>query len=145
MSRERTHAHGPARLPSSMPDEPLDPPPSTLPVLAVVRDLMFSSRITQAGRHAGSEVKVVRDPATLAGREGRMVIADLNLDGAMEAAAAWKARTNRPAIGFVQHVDTDRIRAARAAGLDAVMPRSQFVVQLPDLLRPNTPAGELPT
>ena len=54
----------PARLPSGMPDEPLTPEVTTLPVLAVVRDLMFSSRIQQAGRHAGSEVKIVRDPAT---------------------------------------------------------------------------------
>ena len=128
-----------------MPDEPLTPEVTTLPVLAVVRDLMFSSRIQQAGRHAGSEVKIVRDPATLAERDGRLVIVDLNLDGALDAATAWRARTNRPVVGFVQHVDAERIRAARAAGIDEVMPRSRFVVELPELLRPNTPAGGLPT
>ena len=105
-----------------------------LPVLAVVRDLMFSSRITQAARHAQAELKIVRDPAKLADLDGRLLIADLNQEGALAAAAAWRGRTGRVVIGYVQHVDAEKIRAARAAGIDEVMPRSQFVLKLPELL-----------
>ena len=120
-----------------------------LPVLAVVRDLMFSSRITQAARHAQAELKIVRDPATLADLDGRLVIADLNQEGALDAAAAWRERTGRVVIGYVQHVDAETMRAARAAGIEQVMPRSQFVLKLPELLRgvgvpPTSPAGVPP-
>ena len=120
-----------------------------LPVLAVVRDLMFSSRITQAARHAQTELKIVRDPAKLADLDGRFVIADLNQEGVLQAAASWRGRTGRVVIGYVQHVDAETIRAARAAGIEQVMPRSQFVLKLPELLRgvgvpPTSPAGVPP-
>lgn len=38
-------------------------------------------------------------------------------------------------IGFVSHVASDLISAAREAGCDQVMARSAFTKQLPDLLR----------
>ena len=109
-----------------------------LPVLAAVSDLMFSSRITQAARHAQVDLKIVRDPDKLADLDGRLLVADMNQEGVLEAAAAWRERTGRPVVGYVQHVDAEKIRAARAAGIDEVMPRSQFVLKLPALLTTNT-------
>ena len=54
------------------------------PILALVRDLMFTSKITATARAAGQAIKVVRDPGQLAA-EGALLIVDLNLEGALEA------------------------------------------------------------
>lgn len=110
------------------------PPDDAQVVLAVVRDLMFLSRITATAKRAGVIVRAVRDPAKLSGLTGRLVIADLDLDGALEAAAEWSSVNGRPAAGFVQHVNVDRIRAAQAAGIKPVIPRSRFDAVLPGLL-----------
>lgn len=106
----------------------------TLPVLALVRDLLFASRISGAGKLAGKTLKIVRDPARLESESGRALLVDLNLEGAIEAAAAWQARTGKPATGFVFHVDGPTIARAREAGLDRVMTRGQFAQALPSLL-----------
>jgi hypothetical protein len=37
-------------------------------------------------------------------------------------------------VGYVSHVDTGTIDAARAAGIDQVLARSAFVAQLGDIL-----------
>jgi DNA-binding NarL/FixJ family response regulator len=104
-------------------------------MLVLVRDLMFSSRITAAGKAEGVAMKLLRDPAALAGEGGDRLIVDLNLPGAIEAAAQWKQRTGGAVVGFVAHVDTETIQQAQVAGLDEVLPRSRFVAVLPQLLR----------
>jgi hypothetical protein len=62
------------------------------------------------------------------------LLVDLNLAGAIEAAAHWKNATGSRVVGFVSHVDTDTTRQAREAGLDQVMARSGFVEALPALI-----------
>lgn len=103
--------------------------------IALVRDLIFASRITATAASAGVYVKLVRDPAALAGQPGRRLIVDLNLDGAIDAARAWKdANDGGEVVGFVSHVDTATIDRARAAGVDRVLARSRFVELLGELL-----------
>ena len=94
-------------------------------VAAVVADLMFVSRLRGLARAAGAELRVMKDPAALAGVEASRVVLDLNLDGALDAGLAWAAATGRPVAGFASHVDVPTIRAARAAGVDPVVPRSR--------------------
>jgi hypothetical protein len=106
----------------------------SLPVLVLVRDLMFSSRIAAVARDAGVAVNLLRDPQKLAGTPGERLIVDLNQPGALEAAAAWMRTSAGQVIGFVSHVNSETIHSARAAGLDRVLPRSRFVEQLPELL-----------
>lgn len=108
------------------------------PILVLVRDLMFSGRILAEARAAGVNVKVVRDPAgiaELAGADSSLMIADLNLPGAIEAAAQWRRRGGGTVVGFVSHVDSETIAQAKAAGVDQVMARSRFVEVLPELLK----------
>ena len=107
---------------------------ATAEIRAIVRDLLFSSRITATARAANVPLSVVRNPAELPPTPARRLLVDLNLPGALEAAAEWKRLTACPVTGFVSHVDTDTISRARAAGLDQVLPRSRFVEILPDLL-----------
>lgn len=116
-------------------------PDDSPPVLALVRDLLFVSKITGTAKHVGVPLKVVREPDALAGATGRALIVDLNLAGAIEAAAAWKEAGGACVVGFVSHVDTATIQKARAAGVDRVMARSQFVQALPDLIGSATGSG----
>jgi hypothetical protein len=104
--------------------------------LVLVRDLMFSSKISATAKAAGAEIEMLRDPQKLAEREGHRLIVDLNQTGALEAATAWKIGDgSRQVIGFVSHVDGETIAKARSSGIDRVMPRSQFVATLETLLR----------
>lgn len=105
-------------------------PPS---ILLLCRDLMFLSKVTATARAAGVDVQVVRDP-TMLPAVGTRLLVDLNQDGALEAAAAWKGATAGQVVGFVSHVDADAIARARQAGLDQVLPRSRFTADLERLL-----------
>src|SRR5687768_8558292 len=108
-----------------------------LPILVLVRDLLFATRITATARAANLPVVLLRDEAKLvADQPGRRLIVDLNQPAALEAAVKWKqACAGRTVIGFVSHVDGDTIRRAREAGVDQVLPRSRFVAELLTLLR----------
>lgn len=106
------------------------------PVVVFLRDLMFRSKISASARATGAVVEFVRDATKLPESAGRLLVVDLNEPGAIEAAVAWKAAHGAPAVGFVSHVDTPVIAAARAAGIDRVLARSAFVTQLESVLGP---------
>ena len=97
-----------------------------LPVLVLVRDLLFSSKITTTARAAGIQLKLLRDPAKLATETGDRLIVDLNLEGALPAAVDWRNRAHRPVIGFVSHVDTEIVAQARHGGIDHILARGAF-------------------
>jgi hypothetical protein len=116
-----------------MEDAPsVSPPPQ---VVALVRDLMFASRIRLAAKDLGVDVRLVRDPGHLIAAGGNRLLVDLNQEGAIEAARQWKEATGGVVVGFVSHVDVETVTRARSAGIDQVMARSRFVEVLPDLLR----------
>jgi hypothetical protein len=107
-------------------------------VLALVSDLMFSSRITAEAKSAGAMVQILRKPEALQTAEGDLLLADLNLPGAAAAAAKWANGGGRRVVGFVSHMDSAAIAEARQAGVQEIMARSRFVQVLPDLLRPGS-------
>lgn len=101
-------------------------------------DLIIFSRVAATAKAAGFAVKQARSTAkalelaVLAPPGG--VIIDLNHDGLnlldlLEALRAIVSPTPRT-VGFGSHVDVTTLRAARLAGVDYVMPRSQFVDDL---------------
>lgn len=111
-------------------------------VIAMVDDLMFLSRIREAAKRQGVDVRAVRTTADAAAacREGaRIVIVDLDTPRlpAMDTIAAIAgdpALAGVELVGFYSHVETERARDARAAGCRTVLPRSAFVRQLDELL-----------
>jgi hypothetical protein len=104
-------------------------------VVVLVRDLILGSRISAAAKATGVATTTVRDPARLASAGGDRLIVDLNLEGAILAAADWKAaQPGRHVLGFVSHVDVDTIKSARERGIDRVLARGRFVELLPTLL-----------
>ena len=112
-------------------------------VLAAVDDLLFSSKIRAAAKQAGIDLTFARSPAEILGQarmhHPSLVIFDLNSTKA-EPLATIAAMKQDPALasirtlGFVSHVHTGLINAARAAGADEVMARSAFASQLADIL-----------
>jgi CheY-like chemotaxis protein len=112
-------------------------------VLALVDDLMFLSRIREAARTAGVEVRSVRRPDALvdAVREGgRLVLVDADSSRLPWADALASLRGEGlspgiPVVAFFSHVHSDRADAAREAGCDRVVPRGAFVQELPRLLQ----------
>lgn len=111
-------------------------------VAAFVDDLMFVSRIREAAKASGAEVRTVRsvDALRTAVREGAALVL-LDLDSPrLPWAEALLALGSEPdlaaaaSIGFVGHANEAAIRAARDAGCGQVLARGAFVQRLPELL-----------
>jgi len=112
--------------------------------LAAVDDLMFSSRISTTAKAVGAPFQFTRSfEAVLAAARATpppyLIVIDLNSARIrpLEVIAALKADpalAEIPLVGFVSHVDSATIEAARAAGIDRVLARSAFVEQLPTLI-----------
>ncbi len=110
-------------------------------VHAAVSDLIFSSRISAEARALNMQVHFVRSPAACANWHDappRLLIVDLNLtstDPLPLIALAKKLPTPPKIVAFLSHVQRDLAQQAADQGADTVLPRSAFVVQLPELLR----------
>ena len=107
-------------------------------IVVAVNDLMFAARIEDAAREAGATPVVVQSTETLddalAGAAGAIV--DLH-DTAVDPGEVIR-RTKLAGGGvlaFGRHTDIAALRAARAAGADTVVARSQLVEELPSLIR----------
>lgn len=104
-------------------------------VLIVCDDLMFTSKVTATARAHGLPAAVARTPADAARKAppAGCVIVDLHLPGLDVPVLLGELRAAGSAaqvIGFGSHVDAETLKAARTAGCDRVMPRSQFVKEL---------------
>jgi hypothetical protein len=114
-----------------MSDAPADPKL----VLIYVRDLLFASKVVATARAAGVPFRSVRDASVLLQTPAPRLLVDLNADGALETAIAWKQRHGGHVTAFCAHVATDRLQQARAAGLDQVMTNGAFSANLEPILR----------
>ena len=112
-------------------------------IVCAVDDLMFSIKISTAAKARGADVYFERTPGslltTVAAKQPSLVIFDLNSARLqpLQAIAAMKADPDLQHIrtlGYVSHVDSDVIEAARQAGIDQVLARSAFVDQLGEIL-----------
>jgi len=112
-------------------------------ILVVVEDLLFLSKVQQTAELIGVAVQPA-DPAcgleTVLAEAPSALILDLNHRSfpALDLIRTLKAhpRTKAiPIVGFVSHVQSGVIAAAREAGCDLVLARSAFSQQLPQLLQ----------
>jgi len=112
-------------------------------VLAVVDDLMFTSKIKATAGQLGVNVAFARSSeAALAGMRASspaLVILDLNNPrtdplGTVAAMKKDPALASIPTLGYVSHVQADLIESARAAGVDDVVARSAFAARLVEIL-----------
>ena len=112
-------------------------------VLCVVDDLIFSIKISTAAKSLAAPVYFERNPdnilAAIREKQPSLVIFDLNSKKMhpIETITAMKADATLKSVrtlGFVSHVDSTTIAAARAAGTDEVLARSAFVDRLGEIL-----------
>lgn len=113
------------------------------PVVALVTDLLFATRIADSIRRQGGEPVLVisaRELRLALDRWPELVFIDLHALPAEEwqpevrRAKSLPQSRNIPIVAFGSHVDSDALKAARAAGCDHVWARSRFVEALPQLV-----------
>jgi DNA-binding NarL/FixJ family response regulator len=109
-----------------------------MPVLAVVPDLYFATRIAATAKAAGVALELVTAQRVVArlGEPGVSLVL-VELAGRDSTALVAELKRANPAIavvGFGPHIETALLAAAKAAGADAVLPRSQLAGKLPALL-----------
>lgn len=106
--------------------------------LMVSDDLIFTSKVTATARAAGLTVTVAKSAAAAISAAEKSaptgVLVDLHNPGLDLPTFLAAVRAACPAgvrvIGYGSHVDVAALKAARAAGCDRVLPRSQFVAEL---------------
>lgn len=112
-------------------------------ILAILDDLLFTSKIKTTAKQLGVAITVARSPegalAEMRAHQPSLVILDLNNPrtdplGIVAAMKADPTLAAIPTVGFASHVHTDVIEAARMAGVDDVMARSMFTDRLPQIL-----------
>jgi CheY-like chemotaxis protein len=108
-------------------------------IVAVLSDLMFTVKISDAAKRAGVAVVFAStaDEALKNAEGAAAVILDLNF-APPELITRLKSdeRTRPiPLIGYVSHVQTDVIRQAKENGCDTVIARSAFVQGLGKMMQ----------
>jgi CheY-like chemotaxis protein len=122
--------------------------PSNPVGLLLSDDLIFTSRITGVAMAYGLHLKAARSAEVLLDMAARhqpgCVIVDLANSGLVLTDLIRGLGVPLPrVVAYGSHVDTESLRAARAAGCDPVLPRSKFIEELPTALpdwfaRPKT-------
>ena len=112
-------------------------------VLAVVNDLFFSVKITDAAKRSGMELEFVKDSAAVmekAKTQPSLIIFDLNFDGVNPLATIGSLKAGADTkgislIGYLSHVQAELKQQAQDAGCDMVMPRSAFSLNMLQIFR----------
>ena len=112
-------------------------------ILAVVSDLFFSVKITDAAKRAGLALEFVKDPKELiekAKSKPTLIIFDLNFDAVQPLKLITKLKSAAETkgislIGYLSHIQGELKQAAQEAGCDMVMARSAFSQNLSQILK----------
>lgn len=117
-------------------------------VLVAVDDLLFSSKIRATAKQVGVQLAFARTPEDILSQarslKPSLIIFDIDSQKAdpLTTVSALKhdpVLRDIPTTGFVSHVNTELIMAARRAGMDEVMARSAFAANLPQILTESEP------
>ena len=112
-------------------------------ILAVMSDLFFSVKISDAAKRAGMAVEFVKEEKELltkAGNKPTLIIFDLNFEQIepLKLIAKLKSRADLKdisLIGFLSHVQGELKQKAHETGCDMVLARSAFSQNLPQILK----------
>ncbi len=112
-------------------------------ILAVVSDLFFSVKITDAAKRAGLALEFIKDPKEViekAKSKPTLIIFDLNFDAVQPLKLIAKLKAGGETrgislIGYLSHIQGDLKQAAQEAGCDMVMARSAFSQNLSQILK----------
>ncbi|MBY0587240.1 hypothetical protein K2X85_08690 [bacterium] len=115
-------------------------------VLVICSDLIFSTKIKGTAQALGIEARFVPEGTSVAWTDDvpRLII-DLNTAGTSADDLRRLRQMFVPPIemvAFGSHVDVARLKGAREAGCDLVLPRSTFVERLISLIDPFQPLSD---
>ena len=117
-------------------------------VLAVVNDLFFSVKITDAAKQAGVTLQYVTNEKDLlekARADPALIIFDLNFESVDPLGVIAKLKStaelkNISLIGFLSHVQGELKQKAHETGCDMVLARSAFSQNLAQILKRHSGA-----
>jgi PleD family two-component response regulator len=112
-------------------------------VLAVVGDLFFTVKISDAAKRAGMTLEIVKNEKDLlekAKSKPTLIILDLNFTDVQPLKLISKLKANPElkaisVIGYLSHVQGELKQKAHETGCDMVMARSAFSQNLPQILK----------
>src|ERR1700740_3006947 len=118
--------------------------PGKKKILAVVEDLMFTVKISDAAKRAGLDVEFVKserdviEKATL--EKPLLIILDLNFNAVQPLKLIAKVKSDGEmkqisVIGYLSHVQGELKQQAQDAGANIVMARSAFSQNLQQILK----------
>ena len=107
-------------------------------ILLLVPDLMFQSRIREQAQVLGYDTALADSSSsveTALEANPNLVVIDLHADGIDWRHAVVSANdSGAPVLAFGRHTEPQLLRSAREAGCKKVVPRSQLVEELPQLI-----------
>ncbi len=118
-------------------------------VLAVVSDLFFSVKLTDAAKRSGLSLEFVKEPKEVlvkAQEKPSLIIFDLNMESAepLKLIAKLKGKTETKGIsliGYLSHIQGELKQQAQEAGCDMVLARSAFSQNLPQIFKRHSGIG----
>ena len=118
-------------------------------VLAVVNDLFFSVKLTEAAKRNGLALELVKDPQVIpekAKEKPSLIIFDLNFEAIrpLDVIRALKSDPHTRSIsliGYLSHVQAELKQQAQEAGCDMVMARSALSQNLPQIFKRHAGIG----
>jgi CheY-like chemotaxis protein len=118
-------------------------------VLAVVSDLFFSVKLTEAAKRSGLALEFVKDPHEVLEKakiKPSLIVFDLNFEavGPLDVIRSLKGNPHTKGIsliGYLSHVQGELKHQAQEAGCDMVMARSAFSQNLPQIFKRHSGIG----
>lgn len=118
-------------------------------VLAVVSDLFFSVKLTEAARRSGLALEFVKEPKIViekAQEKPSLIIFDLNFEAAQPLKLITRLKSKADTkgislIGYLSHIQVELKQQAQDAGCDMVMARSAFSQNLPQIFKRHSGIG----
>jgi PleD family two-component response regulator len=112
-------------------------------VLAVVSDLFFSVKLTEAAKRAGMALEFVKEPLEViekAKSRPQLIVFDLNFESVDPLSLIGKLKSSAETksislIGYISHIQGELKQQAQEAGCDMVMARSAFSQNLSQIFK----------
>ncbi|HEX7278477.1 MAG TPA: hypothetical protein VF255_02530, partial [Solirubrobacterales bacterium] len=98
-------------------------------ILSISSDLMLGSKVQETLSSAGHEVTTSPSLEETTWDGVDLIVADLGVENPDALVGVGV-----PVLGYYSHVDVDTKKAAEAAGVDLVVPRSRMARELPALV-----------
>lgn len=118
-------------------------------VLAVVNDLFFSVKLSEAAKRSGLALEFVKESKEVlekAREQPSLIIFDLNFEPVQPLKLITKLKgapetKSISLIGYLSHVQAELKQKAQEAGCDMVMARSAFSQNLPQIFKRHSGIG----